>query len=197
MTIFVKICGLREEQHVNAAVEAGADALGFVFAKSPREVTPEQAASISVDIPSNILRVAVMLHPTNESWQKVLKEFLPDVLQADAQDFMSLDIPESVEKWPVFRQGGKIPNVSDRYVFEGPQSGCGETVDWKSASVIKNNTNMILAGGLDPGNVAKAIAMVNPFGVDVSSGVESVPGKKDIHMIKKFVSAAKAVERSL
>ena len=70
MTIFVKICGLREEQHVNAAVEAGADALGFVFAKSPREVTPEQAASISVDIPSNILRVAVMLHPTNESWQK-------------------------------------------------------------------------------------------------------------------------------
>lgn len=196
MTIFVKICGLCEEQHVNAAVEAGADALGFVFAKSPREVTPEQAASISVDIPSSILRVAVMLHPTNESWQKVLKEFLPDVLQADAQDFMSLDIPESVEKWPVFRQGGKIPNVSGRYVFEGPQSGCGEIVDWKSASVIKNN-NMILAGGLDPVNVTKAITVVNPFGVDVSSGVESVPGKKDIHMIKKFVSAAKAAERSL
>jgi phosphoribosylanthranilate isomerase len=197
MSIFIKICGLRKEQHVNAAIEAGADALGFVFAKSRREIKPIEAAYISVNIPSNILRVAVMLHPTNEYWQKVLNEFSPDVLQADVQDFSSLDIPNSIEKWPVFREGSSIPNADGKFIFEGKESGQGETVDWVSAATIKNNKKMILAGGLDANNVARAINVVNPFGVDVSSGVESAPGQKDIHMIKNFVSAAKAVEKDL
>jgi len=197
MSIFVKICGLKEERHVNAAIDAGADALGFVFAKSRRKITPADASSISMNVPAHILRVAVMLHPTNEEWQKVLSGFSPDVLQADAQYFASLDVPHSVEKWPVFREDGEGPATDDTYIFEGKKSGHGETVDWSRAATIAKNGRMILAGGLFAGNVAEAIATVHPLGVDVSSGVESAPGQKDIQLIKKFISAAKAAEKSL
>ena len=197
MSVLVKICGIKEERHVNAAIDAGADALGFVFAKSPREVTPSDAASISANVPAHILRVAVMLHPTNEEWQKVLSGFSPDVLQTDAEDFASLDVPDSVRKWPVFREGGEDPAAGDTYVFEGKKSGHGETVDWSRAATIAEDGRMILAGGLFADNVAEAIATVRPLGVDVSSGVESAPGQKDIQLIKKFVSAAKAAEKSL
>lgn len=197
MSILVKVCGLREEQHVNAAVDAGADALGFVFAKSPREITPMDAASISVNVPAHILRVAVMLHPTNEEWQTVLSEFFPDVLQTDAEDFASLDVPDSVGKWPVFREGGKYPINSDTYIFEGEKSGHGETVDWSRAATIAENGRMILAGGLFANNVTRAITTVRPFGVDVSSGIESMPGQKDVQLIKGFISAVRSAEKDL
>ena len=86
---------------VDAAVAAGADAVGFVFAESVRKVTPEHASEITNDVPGNVRRVAVMLHPANEEWLKVLQQFEPDVLQTDAADFDELDVPMTVERWPV------------------------------------------------------------------------------------------------
>ena len=197
MSVFVKICGLKSREQVDAAVAAGADAVGFVFAESIRRIAPKAAAAISRDVPTHVRRVAVMLHPTDDEWQQVLKEFMPDVLQTDADDFAALSIPDSIECWPVFREGGKPVDAQATYVFEGARSGHGETVDWSRAANIARSGQLILAGGLTAANVAQAIATVQPFGVDVSSSVESQPGQKDIQLINEFISAAKAAEKTL
>jgi phosphoribosylanthranilate isomerase len=201
--MLVKICGLSTVEQVQAAVAAGADAVGFVFAESVRRVEPSHAAAISKEVPDTIKQVAVMLHPTNDEWQRVLREFAPDVLQTDAEDFAGLEVPESIERWPVYREGNVVPDtlfpnenrVSGTFLYEGAKSGQGETVDWSRAAEIARQGNMILAGGLGAHNVAEAIARVRPFGVDVSSAVESAPGKKDSLLIEEFITAARAAER--
>jgi len=202
--MFVKICGLSNELHVQVAVEAGADAVGFVFADSVRRVEPLQAARIASRVPESVKRVAVMLHPSNDEWQEVLRDFAPDVLQTDAADFESLDVPESVECWPVYREGKKVTGtfgvstkVPVTFLYEGARSGSGERVDWAQAATIAAQGNMILAGGISADNVAEAIATVRPYGVDVSSAVESAPGQKDSQLIREFISAAKAAENDL
>ncbi len=197
MTVFTKICGLSERTHVDAAIAAGANALGFVFAESARRVSPQQASEIAGDVPADVRRVAVMLHPANEEWLRVLQVFEPDVLQTDAADFDELDVPMSVERWPVFREGGDEPRVAGTFVYEGPKSGRGETVDWSAAAKIAESGNMILAGGLGVDNVKAAIATVKPWGVDVSSGVESAPGRKDATLITEFIKAVRAAEKDL
>ena len=105
-------------------------------------------------------------------------------------------MPETVGTWPVYRDGAaNLPGVSAAtYLFEGPVSGSGETVDWGRAAALSRHGNMILAGGLSPANVAAAIEAVRPFGVDVSSGVESAPGRKDARLIQQFIAAARAAE---
>jgi len=191
----VKICGLTSEAHVRTAAEAGADAIGFVFAESVRRVDPAHAARISSDVPGNVKRVAVMLHPSNDEWQEVLRQLKPDVLQTDAEDFADLDVPLDVTRWPVCREGDRV--TVPLFVYEGTKSGQGETVDWSVAAEIARNGNMILAGGLGVENVAEAIATVRPYGVDVSSGVESAPGQKDPEKIREFIKAAKAAGNNL
>lgn len=195
MSLVVKICGLRSEADVAVAVDAGANAIGFVFAESVRQVTPEEAASAARRLPDGIVRVAVMRHPTNDEWQAVLEMFEPDVLQTDAEDFEALDVPKFVRRWPVIREGadGELP---DLFLYEGRDSGQGETVDWQKAAGIAQRGRMILAGGLDPGNVAEAVRIVRPYGVDVSSGVEMLPGRKDPALIQEFIRAARAAENT-
>ncbi len=197
MSMFVKICGLQSEPDVITAIAAGADAIGFVFAESVRRVTPEQARDACTAVPPDVRRVAVMLHPANEEWREVLDVFSPDVLQTDIEDFAALDVPDSVECWPVIREGRGETPLPPIFVYEGAKSGAGQTVDWQRAADVTEQGLMILAGGLDAGNVARAIEEVQPFGVDVSSGVESAPGEKDPRLIQEFISAAKAVEKSL
>ncbi|MDJ0793578.1 MAG: phosphoribosylanthranilate isomerase [Woeseiaceae bacterium] len=195
--MFVKICGLSNKEHVDAAVAAGADAIGCVFAESVRRVDPGHATKITRDVPKDVKRVAVMLHPTNEEWQSVLLGFGPDILQTDAEDFAALDVPEYVGRWPVYREGGVEPPMTGTYVYEGAKSGQGETVDWTRAAVLARHGYMILAGGLSAANVGAAVTTVRPFGVDVSSAVESAPGEKDPELISKFITAAKAAETDL
>ncbi len=195
--MFVKICGLNNKEHVDAAVAAGADAIGCVFAESVRRVDPGRATEITRDVPKDVKRVAVMLHPTNEEWQSVLLGFGPDILQTDAEDFAALDVPEYVGRWPVYREGGVEPPMTGTYVYEGAKSGQGETVDWTRASELARHGYMILAGGLSAANVGEAVTTVRPFGVDVSSAVESAPGEKDPELINKFITAAKAAEKNL
>lgn len=198
MSLLVKICGLRDPDDVTIAVEAGADAVGFVFFEgSARNTTPEAASAACANLPPGKKRVAVMLHPSNEEWQKVLRGFGPDVLQTDAEDFEALDVPYDVECWPVIREGRLPATFPATYLYEGAKSGAGETVDWADAATVAAANNMILAGGLSPENVAEAIRNVRPYGVDVSSGVESAPGRKDAQKIRNFVSAARAAEKTL
>lgn len=202
--MFVKICGLGTEEHVRVAVDAGTDAIGFVFADSVRRIDPARATRISASIPEGVKRVAVMLHPSNNEWQEVLRGFSPDVLQADAQDFAELDVPDDIDCWPVHREGQKVtgpfgrgPKGSVTFLYEGAKSGQGETVDWSTAAELAKSGNMILAGGLRPDNVAAAITAVRPYGVDVSSGVETAPGVKDSQKIREFISAAKTAGNNL
>lgn len=190
---FIKICGLTDADAVTAAVEAGADAVGFVFAESVRRIDLQDAASIAAGVPQNIKRVAVMLHPSNDEWLEVRDGFRPDALQTDVADFAYLDVPDGIEKWPVLRQGAVDAGeqLPEMFVYEGKASGSGETVDWTSAAQLAKRGRMILAGGLDIANVPDAIRQVAPFGVDVSSGVESAPGKKDTTRIRAFIAAVR------
>jgi phosphoribosylanthranilate isomerase len=199
MSVLVKICGLRSEADVEVAAEQGAEAVGFVFAESVRRVTPAEAAAATLNLKNDIRKVAVMRHPTNEEWQDVLLEFRPDVLQTDSEDFSSLDVPDTVQCLPVIREGnavldGELPDV---FLYEGANSGAGETVDWQQAAKVVLRGRVILAGGLDADNVADAIAAVRPFGVDVSSGVESEPGVKSAERITAFIQAVRAAEKDL
>ncbi len=197
MSVFVKICGLRNADDVAAATAAGADAVGFVFTDSVRKVSPAQAKEATKAISPDMLRVAVMCHPSNDECRAMLDEFEPDVVQTDAEDFARLDIPGDIDCWPVIREGGEKIEPPNVYVYEGPKSGSGESVDWSRAATIADHGLMILAGGLAEDNVREAIRTVRPWGVDVSSGVESLPGYKDYELIRRFVSAVRAAEKEL
>ncbi len=196
MSIFIKVCGLRDAECVAAAAEAGADAVGFVFAESVRRVTPAEARESTRDLPAQVQRVAVMRHPTNEEWQAVVDGFAPDVLQTDAEDFAALQVPDNIVRWPVLRQrAGETPErLPEVFVYEGADSGTGKTIDWSKARDVAARGRMILAGGLNPDNVGAAIREVRPWGVDASSGLESGPGSKDIELIRRFIGAARAAE---
>ena len=195
MTTFVKICGLTDETAIETAVDAGADAIGFVFFdKSPRNITPQAASRLAKYIPAQVRRVAVMRHPAAALWDEVQQVLQPDALQTDSEDFAYLTVAATVDKWPVLREGA-VPDTESlpaTFIYEGRNSGRGQTVDWDAAAAIATRGNMILAGGLDQGNVATAIARVAPYGVDVSSAVESQPGIKDAAKIRAFIEAAKA-----
>jgi phosphoribosylanthranilate isomerase len=200
MSIWIKICGLTSVDAVEAAVRAGADAIGFVFAESPRKVSVRWARELAQDISPSIMRVAVMRHPTQKAWAEVALGFEPDWLQTDADDFANLDIESGVQRLPVYRD---IPDLEidvvatqQRALFEGPVSGHAQQVDWKRASSLAGVTQLVLAGGLDDRNVGDAIRQVRPWGVDVSSGVERSRGEKDPEKIAAFISAVRKVERS-
>ena len=191
MTLWVKICGLTTEAGVSAATQAGADAIGFVFAPSKRRVTAHEAARLARGV--SVPRVAVMQHPQQSELDEVWSVFRPDALQTDIDDLAHLRVPAGLQVIPVIRAGGHLSEpLPPRVLFEGPRSGTGETADWAAAARLARTTQLVLAGGLSAANVAGAIASVRPFGVDVSSGVESAPGVKDPQRIHEFVRAARA-----
>jgi phosphoribosylanthranilate isomerase len=193
VTPLVKICGLTDITAVTAAVEAGADAIGFVFADSVRRISVQDAIELATYVPKHVRKVAVMMHPSNEEWQEVNNGFQPGVLQTDLADFAYLEVPGEVEIWPVMREG-TVPadnDLPELFVYEGKASGSGETVDWQVAAQLARRGRMILAGGLSIANVPDAVREVAPFGIDVSSGVESAPGIKDATRIQAFINAVR------
>jgi len=196
--MWIKICGLTSADAVAAAAEANVDAIGFVFAPSPRQVTPGQAAQLAALAPPGILRIAVSQHPLQIKVDEICRTLKPDYFQTDVEDLRELKIPAPVKLLPVVRFGRKTPNpLPPLMVFEGPTSGIGELADWGRAAELARQTEVILAGGLTPQNVAEAIRTVRPFGVDVSSGVESTPGIKDPEKILAFVRAVRAAAARL
>jgi phosphoribosylanthranilate isomerase len=197
MAGFVKICGMTDTRAVEAALESGADALGFVFARSVRRVTPEQAAQLARPARGRALCVAVTQQPSPELLELVFELFRPDVLQTDSRDLARITLPKGVVAWPVLRgvrreQDTGAVRADQHVLFEGRRSGSGEVADWSAARSLSGSCQLILAGGLAPANVAQAIEAVQPFGVDVSSGVEEGPGRKSPALIEQFVSNARA-----
>lgn len=191
--MWIKICGMTTPEAVAAALEAQVDAIGFVFAESPRRLTPQSAVALAAAARGRVCCVAVTRHPEQAAVDEILSVFAPDLLQTDAADFETLRVPDSLGRLPVLRAGGTLPaSLPARVLFEGPASGSGVPADWNAARALALRTELVLAGGLTSGNVADAIAAVRPIGVDVSSGVEARRGVKSPAAIMSFVSAVRA-----
>ena len=195
MSLFIKICGITDAVAAATCVDAGVDALGFVFSESPRRLAPDVAADLASGVPVGIARVAVFRRPSQSEVDTVLEHFPADLVQAD-HDTVPAPSP-GIGVLPVYRED--IDEIGDhrRFLYEGAHSGVGQQVDLENAAGVARLGEMILAGGLRPDNVAHAIYRVRPFGVDVSSGVESAPGVKDPALIRSFVAAVRAADERL
>lgn len=188
----VKLCGLRTVADVEAAVVAGADALGFVLAPSVRQIDEATAARLLEAVPEGIAAVAVTRHPTPAELALVAR--LPfDWLQGDAAFTGEAAVPY----WPVFPDGADLAarvaaearrGLWGTVLVDGPRGGGrGEPADWGRIGSL--DVPVCLAGGLHPGNVAEAIRVARPVAVDVSSGIEAERGINDPRRMRAFVAA--------
>ncbi|WP_174615621.1 phosphoribosylanthranilate isomerase [Virgibacillus ihumii] len=199
--MLVKICGIQTKEAAHTAADAGADFIGFVFATSKRQITPEQAAELGAGLPSSVRKVGVFVNETKEAIERTAEIAGLDVIQLHGDE-----TPEFVAElsYPFI----KAKPMTDEFTSaaaafpgefllvdspRGPnRGGNGTTFDWKLLSDSGLDPNkIILAGGLNADNVQEAITAVNPAGVDVSSGVET-DGQKDAGKIVRFVQKAKA-----
>jgi phosphoribosylanthranilate isomerase len=195
--MWIKICGMTTPTAVAAALEAGADAIGFVFADSVRRVTPQLATRLATPARGRVPCVAIIRQATQRQLDCILADFAPDVLQADLDDLARLALPRALGLLAVVRAGAEPPPPPPaRVLFEGPVSGTGVPCDWGRARTYARQTELVLAGGLNARNVTEAIRVVRPFGVDVSSGVEEKPGIKSAPEIMRFVQAARQEGKS-
>jgi len=190
--LYIKLCGMTTPQAVAAALACEVDAIGFVFAPSVRRVDTARANELAAPARRKVACVAVTRHPTRAEVDEILGAFRPDILQTDLDDIEALNLPRELSVLPVLRPGPKPAcAIPRRVLFEGPVSGSGQTTDWDAAAELALRLEVILAGGLNPRNVAAAVRQVRPFGVDVSSGVEDRPGVKNTELIEQFVAAAR------
>jgi phosphoribosylanthranilate isomerase len=192
---WIKICGMTTPEAVAAALDAAVDAVGFVFAQSVRQVTPAFATQLAAPARGRVQCIAVTRHPTQQAIDEIMAEFRPDVLQTDISDLGVLRLPLTLSVLPVLRhwQDAQV-GLADRVLFEGLTSGSGLRSDWSAARAITGGSQLILAGGLNAVNVSAALSQVRPFGVDVSSGVESSPGRKSPGEIARFVAAVRGFD---
>jgi len=190
--MWIKICGMTTPDAIAAALDASGDAIGFVFAESVRQVSPDIALRLAAPARGRSRCVAVTRHPRQEDIDEILAVFKPDILQTDAADLPLLRLPSQLELLPVLRGiHDESSDLPPRLLFEGATSGAGIPCDWAAGRRIARRTKLVLAGGLNPANVASAIEAVQPFGVDVSTGVEMRPGVKSPVEIANFVTAAR------
>lgn len=197
--MFVKICGITNEDDALFAVAMGADAVGFVFAPSPRQIAPQQVYDITRRLPPEILTVGVFRddHPSRvidivhrsgvRAAQMHGHESPADVAAVAAQ-----------VKWVIkaFAAGSPDAQRADQYgtdliLVDAATPGSGEMFDWSLAAEVPDGPRLILAGGLTPDNVGSAVHQVQPWGVDVSTGVEKSPGRKDALKVKAFIERAR------
>jgi phosphoribosylanthranilate isomerase len=197
--LWIKVCGLRTVEAIEAAAGAGADAVGFVFHEpSPRHLDCAQARALAAAVPAGVDKVAVFMHPSQALVDAALDAVRPDWVQTDAEDLPMLALPAAQRVLPVYRTSRIAEPVrARRILLEAARSGAGERADWSSAAALARAIEVVLAGGLDVANVGAAVESVRPFGVDVSSGVERNRGVKDVALIREFVSAARATEARL
>jgi phosphoribosylanthranilate isomerase len=201
----VKICGITNAADGLAAADAGADLIGLMFCKeSPRYVTLAQAAEISLALPRFLLRVGVFVNPPADLVMQAIGECNLTMLQFHGDEPSEFCTQFGLMSLKAIRVRDEsslqlLANYqTDAYLLDAysgnARGGTGEKFNWNLAvAAQKYGKPIFLAGGLTPENVAEAVRTVRPFGVDVSSGVESAPGKKDPVKMKAFVAAAKSV----
>ena len=213
MSMRVKICGLSEPDTLKAAIESGADYAGFVFfEKSPRNISPEQAAALSALVPSHVMKVALTVDADEALIDAIVAALKPDMLQLHgAETPERLKALKSRYGLPLMKaiaiaspedpaRAGIYQDSADLLLFDAkpPKSmpgalpgGNGLAFDWSLIQGQRPPLPWMLSGGLTPQNVAEAIRMTGAEAVDVSSGVESAPGHKDAALIEAFIRAAK------
>jgi len=205
--IKIKICGITNLDDAFAAEEFGADAIGFNFyKKSPRYIAPEKAAEIISQLPPFILPVGIFVNEREEKVRDILGktciqavQFHGDESPEFCQRFGSHVIKafqvkdkKSLEQMSHYRVSAYL---LDSY-RDGVRGGTGTTFDWHLAVVAKTMGRIILAGGLNPENIAEAVKLVQPYGVDVAGGVEREKGVKDHVKMRKFIAEVRRVSRS-
>ncbi|MFE9423998.1 phosphoribosylanthranilate isomerase [Kitasatospora sp. NPDC006697] len=197
--MFVKVCGLRTAEDVAAAVAAGADAVGFLLSDSPRRVSVEQARRLAAEVPLEVLTVAVYQEEPAEQVRAEVRAAGMRAVQLHGahppRAFAELgDLGVTLVRATAAATAGSAECGEfgeDLLILDSPRPGSGEAWDW-SALRGRRSGRWLLAGGLNPGNVAQAVAGADPWGVDVSSGVEISRGVKDPELIAEFVRLAKA-----
>lgn len=201
-TVRIKICGIRDPRTGEAAALAGADAIGMVFAPGRRRVTPEQAREICQAIPPLVARVGVFVDTPAAEVRQIAQFCGLDLVQLHGQESpaycreLGLRCIKAVpaRDRQTLEQANLYPVAAllvDTYV-KGVAGGSGIAFNWHLLENLPLQAPLILAGGLNPANIGRAVALVRPYGVDVSSGVE-VNGEKDLQLIKAFIKRAREV----
>lgn len=194
----IKICGITRLEDALAAAEYGADAVGFVFAKSPRQVSPAVARSISQSLPPFISRVGVFLEESPDIIAEIVNASQLNAIQlpaAAATKYNGFSLVPVIKTFRIdgasillsIKESGTGYFLMDTYI-PGRPGGTGRCFDWNIAREAGRYGKVILAGGLNRGNVAEAIETARPYAVDASSGVEQAPGMKDHEKIKQFIA---------
>lgn len=213
MRTWIKICGTTSLEDALSSIEAGADALGFIFAPSKRRVTPEQASRVIRELPQKVERIGVFMNSTAAEIASIVsqvdltgiqmhgEEFPPEVyayLPLNRRDEMrkikTIQVQDGVR--PKFEPYGEAPNAVDAWLLDSG-AGSGKTFDWQAtcAHLAGRHERFIIAGGLTPENVGEAMRTFKPWGVDVVTGVEREPGRKDPEKLKAFVAAVRKAEQ--
>jgi phosphoribosylanthranilate isomerase len=199
--VFVKICGITTEDDGLLAVALGADALGFVFAPSSRQVAVDRARDIARRLPAEILTVGVFRDELPDRVVEIVQRAGLGAAQLHGHESaehtrqVRSRLPLVIKGFPAGHPGlSRIPEYgADIVLVEGEKPGSGEVFDWRLAEdAPRAGHRVLLAGGLHPGNVADGIRQVRPWGVDVSTGVEREPGRKDPVKLREFIDAARA-----
>ena len=198
--MFVKVCGTTSEEDALLAVAMGADAVGFIFAPSPRQVSVAAVRQIVHRLPPEVVTVGVFRDAGAEHVVKVVNE-----IGLKAAQLHGHETPEQVqwvvERVPVvinaFPAGSAAIERAAEYgapivMLDAPSPGSGQVFDWRLVEGVPPGSRLLLAGGLTPENVADAIHQAKPWGVDVCTGVESEPGRKDAVKLRAFVANARA-----
>ena len=191
MKTLIKICGIKRLDDLECAIQNGADLIGFVFVKSsPRYIEPSSVTNLLQSVPEKIKTVAVMQHATQNDLDSILDAFKPRYIQTDAHDFLSLDLPSNIKKIRVYRaqEDFDLSSIDDESLalLEGPISGSGQMGNKEFLKKACKRKRLLIAGGLSPENIHSILKEVKPYGVDVSSGVESSRGNKNKEKIIQF-----------
>jgi len=198
--MFVKICGITSEDDALLAVAMGADAVGFMFAPSVRQIPAQQVYDITRRLPPEVLTVGVfrdehpkrvieIVHRSGVKGAQLHGNESKAAVAAVAKGVKFL-VKAYVAGSPQIAESGSL--ATDTILIDGSTPGSGHLFDWSLVGEIPEGMRMILAGGLTPENIADAVQTVNPWGVDVSTGVEQSPGKKDPLKVKRFVERARS-----
>jgi len=191
MNARIKICGITTKEDALAAEAAGADAIGVIlFSDSKREIDPGEAAEIFHVLKPSTVKVCVT-HTTSQEDLLAICAIHPDAVQLSHP----LAVPGDVRVIRVLEPGESIPDDADAVIIDSSR-GCGRPFDTEYACYVAREATVpvILAGGLTPANVCEAIRLIRPFAVDVASGVESAPGKKDPDLVRRFIKAVRECE---
>lgn len=197
--LLVKICGLTTEADALVAVGLGADALGFIFAPSPRQVTVSLATDIVHRLPQGVLTVGVFRDEAPKRVVEIVNQIGLGAAQlhghetAEDTRWVAERVPTVIKAFsagdPVIARFGEFGAAY--LLVDGTSPGSGKVFDWRLAEGVIDPSRLIVSGGLGPDNVAEAVVHLHPFGVDVASGVESAPGRKDPNKVRDFVAEAR------